>query len=168
MSTTNPITHADGQGESLWYDGGLLTFKLTGSQTGGAFLLFEVRMPQGKATPLHTHQELETFYVLEGRILVDSNGTQQVFESGAVVSAPPGMPHAFLVQSPTARLLVMVTLASSVQEAFFRDAGDPATDLAATPPPGDLRRVFAAAERAGLNVLGPPPFAAPGKTPQHA
>ncbi len=71
-----PIVLANRVGKSLCYDGGLATFKVTGGQTAGGFLLFEALMPRGKATPLHLETEEETFYVLEGEVLLHIDGKE--------------------------------------------------------------------------------------------
>lgn len=158
-----PIMLAARGGEILFYDGGLLTFKATGSQTENGLLLFEVWMPQGKATPLHVHSDAdETLYVLDGEILVYIEGAEdRCFATGSVVLVPLGAPHAFAVTSPSARLLVLMTPASSISETFFRLAGEPAPDPTLTPPPTNPDRFGAAIAGSGLQVLGPPPFANP-------
>ncbi len=161
MASVVPLIVKREDGEPLWYDGGLITFKATGVQTGEASLLFEALMPRGKATPLHVHPEAdETFYVLEGDILTHIDDTQHSVSTGAVTMVPRGTPHAFLVRSKTARLLVMFTPASAISEAFFREAGEPATARTLSPSDGDLEKSMAAAKSTGLEVLGPPPFAA--------
>ena len=160
MSTHQTLLVPEGQGDLLWYDGGLMTIKATGAQTGGAFLLLEAHLPRGKTTPLHVHDEHETFYVLEGELLTDIQGVQQSVQAGSMVSIPPGAPHAFIVTSPTARWLTLVTPAGRVIEAFLRDVGEPAASPT-LPPDGafDLERTLAAAHRHGMTILGPPPFA---------
>ena len=156
-----PIVRAAGQGERLWfYGGGLLIWKATAADTGGAFLLFEDVMSRGKTTPLHTHPQVdETLYVLEGEILLHIDGEEQRVGSGGVAMAPRGVPHAFLVTSEAARILVLETPGSS--EAFYRGASEPATTDLETAAPVDFRRVRASAERnGGIEILGPPPFKA--------
>lgn len=160
-TATTPLVVDHEEGDPIWYDGGLITFKATGAQTGQAFLLFEAVMPRGKATPLHVHHEAdETFYVLEGEILTHIDGAERSVGTGAVTLVPRGTAHAFLVKSDTARLLVLFTPASAITEAFFREAGEPATARTLSPSEADLERTIAAAKRTGLDVLGPPPFAA--------
>jgi quercetin dioxygenase-like cupin family protein len=167
MSSVAPIALADREGEHLWFDGGLLTFKATGAHTAGALLLLEVLQPEGKAPPLHVHTEAdETFYVLEGELLVHVDGAEHSLGKGGVLVVPRGTPHAFLVTSQTARMLLAFTPASVVMEDFVRRAGQPAPDPTLTPPPPDPERYQAAAERSGLEVLGPPPFE--GRTPAKA
>jgi hypothetical protein len=53
--TRAPIALDADEGEALWFNNDLLTFKATGTQTGGAYLLLEELARRGKATPLHTH-----------------------------------------------------------------------------------------------------------------
>ena len=154
-----PIVRAAGAGERLWfYGGGLHIWKVTSSETGGAFLLFEDVMSRGKTTPLHTHAQVdETLYLLEGEILLHIDGEDQRLGSGAVAMAPRGVPHAFLVTSEIARILFLETPGSS--EAFYRGASEPATRELETAAPVDFARVRASAERnGGIEILGPPPF----------
>ncbi|MEJ7825067.1 MAG: hypothetical protein WKF48_06535 [Solirubrobacteraceae bacterium] len=73
---------------------------------------------------------------------------------------PRGVPHAFLVTSPTARVLTLQTTGSA--EAFYRGASEPAGDDDDGSGPPDFDRVRAsAASSGGMQLLGPPPFARP-------
>lgn len=158
MSETVVLGETDG--ELLWFGGGLLTLKVTSEQSGGALFLLEDIAQRGKTTPLHLHpDEDETFYVLEGELLVHIDGEEHTAGPGAVAFIPRGTPHAFLVTSEQARWLAFVTPGISI-EAFMRDAGDPAPRRVAPPPEIDIARIKAAGERTGaMEVLGPPPFA---------
>lgn len=161
MSAAVSIVRADGEGEHLhFWGGGVLTMKATAEETGGAFLLFEDLMAQGKTTPLHVHaNEDEALYVLEGEILVHIDGKDHPVGPRGVAIAPRGVPHAFLVTSPTARVLTLQTPGSA--EAFYRGASEPASADTDPSGPVDFTRVREAAERSGgMQVLGPPPFEA--------
>jgi quercetin dioxygenase-like cupin family protein len=159
MESRTPLLLVDQEGEHIHYDGGLLTFKATGKQTDGSLLMFEVRMPRGKATPLHVHPDAdETFKLLDGQIRMSVGGRESIVADGAVSLVPRGTPHAFTVESEWAHILVLFTPASAVSEEFFRLAGIPAADPSATPPPPDPDRFAAAVTTAGLQILGPPPF----------
>ena len=164
--TARPIVLDAGDGEALWFNNDLLTFKATGAQTGGGFLLLEELARRGKATPLHTHpQEEESFFILEGEALFHLDGDERTLGPGSFVSVPRGEPHAYVVTSEVARALVLLTPGSGAMEAFFRDAGEPAAGRELPPDgPLDLERIGAAAERTGaVKILGPPPFAAPDR-----
>jgi quercetin dioxygenase-like cupin family protein len=158
------VVSPDG-GETLWFNNDLLTFKATGGDTHGRFLLVEELARRGKVTPLHLHpEEEETFYVLDGEALFHVDGHDETIRAGSFASVPPGVPHAYLVTSEVARTLVLVTPGSGAMEAFFRDAGEPAGERVLPPErPLDIERIAAAAERTGaVKILGPPPFHQPG------
>ena len=164
MSAAVPIIRNEGEGERLWvHGGGVHTWKASAEETDGAFSLFEDLMTQGKTTPLHVHaNEDEALYVLDGEILVHIEGTDHRVGPRGVAVAPRGVPHAFLVTSPTARVLTLQTPGSA--ESFYRGASEPASDDTDLSGPVDFDRVREAAERSGgMEVLGPPPFA-----PAHA
>ena len=162
MSGAVSIVRADGEGEHLrFWGGGILTMKATAAETDGAFMLFENRIPQGKTTPLHAHaNEDEALYVLDGEIVVHIDGQNHHLGPRGIAVALRGVPHAFLVTSPTARVLCLQTPGSA--EAFYRGASEPAgadTDIAG---PVDFDRVRESAERSGgMQLLGPPPFRRP-------
>jgi quercetin dioxygenase-like cupin family protein len=149
------------EGEALWFNNDLLTLKATGRQTAGAYLLVEELARQGKVTPLHTHPtEEETFYVLEGAALMYLDGDNRPVAAGGFVSVPPGVPHAYMVTSEVARMLILITPGTGPMEQFFREAGEPAADrVLPEAGPLDIERIGAAAARTGaVEILGPPPF----------
>jgi quercetin dioxygenase-like cupin family protein len=161
MSAAVSIVRNDGEGERLWfYGGGVHTWKASSEETGGALMVFENHLSQGKATPLHVHaNEDEVLYVLEGEILVHINGKDHRVGPRGFAFAPRGAPHAFLVISPEARILCLETPGTA--EAFYRGASEPAADDTAPSGAVDFARVRESAERSGgMQVLGPPPFEA--------
>jgi quercetin dioxygenase-like cupin family protein len=163
MSEAQAVVAEDQDGELLWFGGGLLTLKVTSEQSGGAVFVLEDIAKRGKTTPLHLHADSdETFYVLEGELLLHVDGAEHTAGPGAVAFIPRGMPHAFLVTSEQARWIAVVTPGATI-ERFMREAGDPAPERVAPPPEIDIARIKAAGERTGaMQVLGPPPFALAG------
>jgi quercetin dioxygenase-like cupin family protein len=160
MSTAVPIIRQADEGEQWWFaGGGIFTWKATGEETGGAFLLFEDRMTRGKTTPLHLHpNEDEAVYVLSGELLVHIEGRDHRVGDGGLFVAPRGVPHAFLVTSEEAHVLALQTPGTG--ERFYRDAGEPAR----SPEDAsryDWARLRDVAERSPtIEILGPSPFAA--------
>jgi quercetin dioxygenase-like cupin family protein len=148
------------EGEALWFFGTLLVLKATAEQTGGQFCLCEQQARRGTATPLHRQPEDdETFFVLAGELqFFLGDGSAVTAGPGATVHVPAGVPHAFVVTSAEARFLNLTT---PNHEAFFRAASEPASEpvLPSAEPP-DMAKVVAAAERFGVEILGPPPGAA--------
>ena len=152
MKTLAATVRESGEGERRWFcGGGLMTWKVTAEETGGVFLMFEDQLDVGKVTPLHQHPDAdETFYLLEGEILLDIDGEQRKLHAGGVVVLPRGVPHAFKVTTAT-RMLCVQTPGSG--EAFYRLASESA------PTPVDFDRIRAAAMATGaIEILGPPPF----------
>jgi quercetin dioxygenase-like cupin family protein len=161
MSAAISIVRNDGEGERLWfYGGGVHTWKASSEETGGTLMLFEDHMSEGKATPLHIHaNEDEALYVLDGEILVHIDGKNHRVGPRGFAFAPRGVPHAFLVTSPEARMLCLETPGSA--EAFYRGASEPAGTNSGGPV--DFDKVRESAERSGgMQVVGPPPFGALG------
>ncbi|WP_426571372.1 cupin domain-containing protein [Aquihabitans sp. McL0605] len=156
--TPGSIVRARGEGEQRWFHGGgVHTWKATAEETGGAFLLFEDRMTQGKVTPLHIHPDSdESMYVLEGEIVMHIDGTDHRVGAGGLAMAGRGVPHAFMVTSPEVRLLCLHTPACC--QAFYWDASEPLAE--GDEGDGvDMASVSASAEKnGGIEILGPPPF----------
>lgn len=161
-TSPGPLVRDGNEGSRRWFfGGGIHTWLVHEAESNGAFLLYEDEMEGGKMTPLHTHPDAdETMYVLEGEIVMHLDGVDHRVAAGGVAMAPRGLPHAFMVVSEHARLLCLHTPGSC--EGFYQDASEP---LAADGAPGvvDLGRVRAAAARStGIELVGPPPFAAVG------
>jgi quercetin dioxygenase-like cupin family protein len=157
MSALQTTVRAQGAGERRWFcGGGIHTWLATESETDGAYLLFEDALDAGKVTPLHLHPEAdETFYMLEGEVRLHIDGDEQTLATGGIAIVPRGVPHAFMVTTPTARMLCLQTPGGG--EAFYRHASDPVG--VGEPPMPDFARVRAAAAATGaIEILGPPPF----------
>jgi len=150
-----------GQGaeEKISFGGGLVTLKVTRSQSSGSLLLFEHVAAQGKATPYHIHHSFEeTGYLLEGEMRVNLDGVDFTARPGDTVHFPRNVPHAFVVTSETARSLWILT-PGEIMEAFLRQAGDVVLDGELPSPQIDIPRLVSIGERTGaMKLLGPPPF----------
>jgi quercetin dioxygenase-like cupin family protein len=153
-----PIVRAKGEGEQRWFSGGgVHVWKASAGETGGALIALEDSLEQGKVTPLHQHPEQdELVYVLEGELRVSIAGQEYLVGSGGTLFSPRGVPHAFEVVSPSARLLMVQTPGSG--EAFYREASEPLGG-GANPGRVDFGRIRTAAVSTGSTVIvGPPPF----------
>lgn len=162
MSSLSPVVATQDTVDTIWFAGGLVSFKVTSEQSGGAFTLFEHSAGRGKMTPLHIHADSdETGYMLEGELLLSIDGVEQRVRAGETFYVPRGVPHAFLVTSEIERSLWFVT-PGPVMEQFYRQAGEPAPDTSLPSPAIDIPHLVAVGERTGaMKVLGPPPFAMP-------
>ena len=144
----------------VWYSGYLLTFLVTGDETGGTFSVVEEVGRKGLSAepPMHVHQrEDESFYVLEGRMGFVIGDTQIDAPAGTLVVLPRGVPHRFTLESEHVRVLNMCTPAGF--EGFFRDLSEPAPSLTLPPMPDgppDIARLIQTAATYGVDILPPP------------
>jgi hypothetical protein len=74
---------------------------------------------------------------------------------GETVIMPCGVPHAYVVTSPTARIVGSVTPGGF--EGFFTALGIPVTDDADPQPGPGVPQLAEASADFGVQVLGPPP-----------
>jgi len=122
-----------GEGEALWFNGGLGVLKATGDQTEGHFAALELLAPKGFASPLHVHErEDEFFLVLSGEVRVQHGESLIEAVAGSFVYGPRGVAHAFHVDSEEARILLLFGPAGV--EGFFREGSKPARARALPPP----------------------------------
>jgi quercetin dioxygenase-like cupin family protein len=146
---------AEGEGEALWFSGGLLTYKTTGDQTGGQLAIAEVLAPEGTGSPKHLHHhEDEAWYVIDGELTFFLDETQYPAGPGSFVFGPRRIEHRFEVTSPEARFLILVTPAGF--EDFTRICGQPAASPTVPPPnlpPKDVQLLMEAARVQGLEIL---------------
>jgi quercetin dioxygenase-like cupin family protein len=156
---TQPYHLPRDAGPARWHLGALLTFKATTELTAGRLWAKELLAARGMATPVHRHsREDEAFYVLDGEVSVYVGDDVVRAGTGDFVWAPRGVAHAFCVESPQARMLVVATPGGF--ERFFFDTGEPA-GASTIPPrggaPRDLDALVAALADHGVDVLGPAP-----------
>ena len=117
----------------------------------------EARLPLGASPPAHVHHDLDdSFYVLEGRMVVRCGEELTVAGPGSWVQFPRGVAHTFRVIDGPARTLQVHADNSFL--ALVRAIGHPATDddLPHTgdgPSVEELERAFSAH---GITTVGTP------------
>ncbi len=150
------------QGRAVWMPRAqLVTRKVSSEQTGGAYSLFEVAVePAGSSAPHVQHREDECFYVLEGEFEFLIEGARIEADTGSLIYVPKGNLHAFKnVETTTGRLLVSQT-PGGLHERFIEEAGDPATDEAASlakQEAPDAERLAAIGAEYGVEIVPPLP-----------
>ena len=153
MSSTAAVPQSTS--EAYWWQGSLMTIKVRATDTGGALGLVEGTFYQGFGPPLHVHhREDEGMLVLDGEIRFRQGTEEFIAGPGTLVWGPREVPHAFTVQSPTARVLVLVSPGGLEQ--MFADGGVPVSDATAPPSQSydpDAARALAA--KFGFDVVGP-------------
>jgi glyoxylate utilization-related uncharacterized protein len=103
------------------------------------------------------HNEDETFYVVEGEIVVVVGDERITLSTGDYAFAPRDIPHGTVVSSERARVLVTI-IPGGLEELFVSlgstvDGVEAPTEDAQMPM-DELGRRFAAY---GVDMLGPPP-----------
>jgi mannose-6-phosphate isomerase-like protein (cupin superfamily) len=144
--------------DTFWFLGGQARILIPGTATAGSISVMEFNDVQGQAPPLHIHDgEDEVWTVLEGEISFFVGSDRFDLQPGAVALGPRGVPHAYLVRSPRARMAV--SFAPAGIENWFSENSSPVISADEAPAPFDVGSIVAAAEAYKLRVAGPPPTA---------
>ena len=96
---------------------------------------------------------------MEGQLEVMAGGEVREAKAGDFLHVSKGTPHSFINRSQTPAKIVATFVPAGKAEQFFREALEETRDRNATPPPLDdamIRRMMAAAERNGVEILPPP------------
>ena len=147
-------------------NGALFEFLVSPNEAGAEICLIRGTIPPGGAIPLHSHSDVELFYVLEGTVeaFQSSDGTPRwtTVGPGDTVTIPGNTKHALRNGSPLPVTMVIVTTSKLYQ--FFHEVTkrfDP--DQSATPPkPEGIQEVLRAAARYGYWMGSPEENAAIG------
>lgn len=147
-----------GTGTAFWGPGSLMTYLVTGKETGGAFFAAEISVPPGGGPPPHMHhREDESFHVIEGQLTIQVGGNTLTTSPGDFAFLPRRVVHSFKnAGDVTAKALVLVTPAGL--EDYFAEVFDTATDRTAPPPPPSrelIARAVAISPKYGLALLPP-------------
>lgn len=147
-----------GTGAAYWGPGELMTFLVTGEETGGAFFLADILVAPGGGTPPHIHhREDESFHLLEGTLTVEAGGNIITASPGDFVYLPRGVAHSFKNTGEVPAKALVLTAPAGL-EGFFTDVFEPALDRSAVPPAISkdmIGRAIAAGPKYGLELLPP-------------
>jgi quercetin dioxygenase-like cupin family protein len=110
-----------GEPARLTYDAGTARFLVSGETTHGVWSLVELQEVPGYHTNLHRHNHTdEAFYVLDGVLTVDIDGSTSDYPAGSYILIPRRTPHAQGNRGKVpARILVTMTPAGF--ERSFKD-----------------------------------------------
>ena len=149
------VSLKSGEGRSFWMMNGLYTVKASADETGGAASIIEMTMPEGSGPPPHTHDCVESMYVLEGKLRLHIGSEVTEYGPGSFFSIPKGT-----LEQPepigTTRILAVYTPGG--MDEFFAEAGEPAAADGLPPmsnEPPDIERLVAIAARHGAIMQMP-------------
>ena len=90
-------------------------------------VVLEMTLPVGAAPPLHVHDDLDdTWYILDGEMVVRCGDDELVVGAGHWVSMPRGVPHTFRVVGDREARILLIHDNASFRD-LIRDLGVPAT-----------------------------------------
>lgn len=121
-------------------------------------VVMEMTLPVGSSAPLHVHDSLDdTWYILDGELVVRCGDETHTVGSGHWVSMPRGVPHTFLVVGDHPARILLVHDNATFRD-LIRDLGIPAEAhvlpiVPVFPPIDELARVATSHD---LTPVGPP------------
>ena len=136
------------------------TFLATTAETDGDYFVTEALVPPDGGPPPHIHHnQVETFYIVEGHVEVLLGDQVYEAKAGDFVHVSKGTPHRFINRSQTPAKMIITFVPAGDIEQFFRESFEEAADRhAPTPPLTDafIQRLLEAAERHDVEILPPP------------
>ena len=139
-------------GESMYTSAEHVWTKVSQKDTGGAWSLFESRVPAGFGVPLHLHSgQEEWFWVLRGEFEFEVGGVLSRLGPGASQFAPRQVPHRWRKSGEADGIMLILVQPSAGMEDFFdrfsRLSPEQLQDFSY------LDRLFS---ECGMQVVGPP------------
>jgi mannose-6-phosphate isomerase-like protein (cupin superfamily) len=121
-------------------------------------VVLEMTLPVGSSAPLHVHAGLDdTWYILDGEMVVRCGDDMLVAGAGHWVSMPRGVPHTFRVVGDRDARILLVHDNASFRE-LIRELGvpDPAHVVPAAPVFPSMDELARVAGAHDLTPIGPP------------
>jgi mannose-6-phosphate isomerase-like protein (cupin superfamily) len=146
-----PIVLGPGEGRAIDLGNFVMSLKVSGDETGGAFSLLEAAEPADFGPPMHIHHDCsEAFFVLEGEYRVFVEADEFACPAGSFIYIPSGLLHGFRVGPLPSRKLNLYAPGAMV--GYFD-----ALSGAITSGDADPGRLDEIARSNGMEVVGPVP-----------
>jgi quercetin dioxygenase-like cupin family protein len=155
MQTTTLIRGHD-EGQATWFFNGLVHTVASHHETAHAYSLTEHLVTAASNPPMHVQtDEEEAFYILEGEVEFEVDGTTAVATPGTYALVARGAAHTYRVLTDTARMLVICSGKPTDNfEDFVLAMGEPATEsVLPVPAAPDLDRLMALCARTGIEIV---------------
>ena len=136
MRPTKIITVNPREGQDLSVVGDNYRLLITGKETENAFAVIDMLIPPGGGPMPHAHATFqESFYVIEGEIVVRTEEQTYVAKQGAFVSIPKGGAiHSFKNETDANAHILCIVVTAGLEE-FFKEIGQPVAYGKFLPPP---------------------------------
>jgi quercetin dioxygenase-like cupin family protein len=145
-SETKTGTNRGAEEQTFIVLGVLLQFLSTPQQINDQISVMRGTLPSGVVIPLHSHADLEIFYVLNGSLEVfQAEGWQTV--TAGEVAIPGNVRHALRNTSPSP--ITSITVSKRELYSFFRELARPfdPNRPPAPPTPEEMQQLFSVAEK---------------------
>ena len=158
---SSKLTTVDAQdGETLSVVGDTYRIVITGEQTGGAYATIDMLIPPNGGPGPHSHADIqESFFVMEGEIVVKTEENTYTARKGSFVNIPlGGMVHDFKNETETTARLLCVVVPSGLEK-FFQEIGKPVPPGTFLPLPDmgpeEQQRMQAIGDKYGQKMFPP-------------
>ena len=112
---------ATNTGPTFMGPGDIYTFLATGAETDGAYFVMEGLVPPDGGPPPHIHHnQVETFYIVEGQMEILLGDQVYEAKAGGFVHVSKGTRHRFMNRSQTPTKMVLTFVPAGDIEQFFR------------------------------------------------
>jgi quercetin dioxygenase-like cupin family protein len=136
------------EGQSVRVLGDLVCIKLPSAQSAHRMAVVTVEVPPGGEVPPHTHaQEEESYYLLEGEMLVQVGNTKVTIEAGDFVHVPAGTVHGYQNLSDQPIRFLAWAVGGAIDH-FFLEMAEQIQVV-----PDDLAKVPAILQKYGIHVV---------------
>lgn len=147
-------------GTILLGPGDVYTILASSAETDGDYIALEAVVPVEGGPPLHIHHnQVETFYILEGELDIRLGDEIHEAKAGDFIHVSKGTPHNFFNRSQTPARMVFTFVPAGDIEEFFRESFKETTDRNAPLEPltdAFIQRMLASANHHDIEILPPP------------
>ena len=152
-----PIQRTATEGRTIAVVGDIYRFMATGDETHGKYPMWEAIVPPGGGPPPHVHSlEEESFFILEGEIMLQVGDERIVAKAGTFANMPVGSLHSFKNDSDEVARMI-ITVAPAGLERMFFEVGQPVALGNQAPPPStaEIEKLLAVAPNYGVEIKMP-------------
>lgn len=122
--------------------------KVSGNDTGGQMSIFIADYKRNESPPLHSHDNDETFFIIEGEFIFQAGDERFTGSAGDTFFIPRNTPHTTLAVSETGKMLFAVNPTGNIEKIFEK--------LDAFKEMPSIEEIVRVHEELGLKILGPP------------
>ncbi|WOB43369.1 cupin domain-containing protein [Thermoleptolyngbya oregonensis NK1-22] len=137
------------EGQSLQVLSDRVCIKLKSTDSLSSMTVVTVDVPPNGFVPPHTHKEEESYYVLEGSMIMYLDSKEFRIEPGDFVHVPAGTTHGYKNNSAQSVKFLAWAVGGRIDE-FFIELSEKVRDL-----PDDLAKMPSILEKHGIQMVEP-------------